>query len=150
MKPLADKIRKIFSLLLVVHVAVAFALPAGTHLNICIGPDENVVVKLEACFQSSSPTSASNEALSGQRHHNDCTDVEIGCTPSEGIRLAITDISSLRAGQKKRGLSGSTGEEILYIPFSTDTYSIPVTYHLFDESISSFHLPFVRTSVLLI
>jgi len=143
--------RPLIAILLVLQVSAVYALPAGVHLNLCIGNDGNIDLSPDVC--ASSPTQPQRQPdtiLYGEDHHDDCLDVAIGCVLSDETCRPIAKTSSSKAKTNKNYSPPAAANYTLSFSPRISQSSIRISPHLNGGAFPLSHLVFLRTIVFLI
>ena len=150
-KYIKKTLKLLLALVLLIQVSTVYALPAGVHLNLCIGTDGHFDFSTDLCaetflFQQDQPLSS---ILISDGHHGDCLDVEVNHAPEdklfsspEDIRLAKTNIIN--------NVPPSVLIKKLYSPSDKTTLPLPSFSNLNSNSLVSSQLSSLQTVVLLI
>lgn len=141
------------TLLLVLLMSTMLVLPPGMDLEFCFGKDGHFDVSLNGCEDGASPKIPEREWPSAYdaSHHDDCLDVAVACSATQQIinSHGKPDSFSHKSAPKKDP-SGP-----LFLPSEflvASAGAIPGTglYPVSPDDVSSSHLVFLRTVVLLI
>lgn len=87
------KMNKLLAILLILQVVVAYSVPAGAHLNLCIGFDGHVDITLDDCVADlGHPNPPQADASHDDDHHGDCMDIAMGCASINTVRVSIREV----------------------------------------------------------
>lgn len=151
MRRLINIFRPLIAILLVLQVSAAYALPAGVHLNLCIGNDGQIDLSPDVCASSpTQPQRHPDTILCGEDHHDDCLDLAIGCVSSEETCPPITKANSSKAKTKRNVSAPAAANYALSFFHRISQSSIRISPHLNGGAFPSSHLVSLSTIVLLI
>lgn len=148
-----QKTTQAVTLLLVLLMSTMLVLPPGMDLVFCFGKDGHFDVSLNGCEDGASPKIPASEwpSVDDASHHGNCLDVAVACSATQQIVRSDgkTDSFSHKSTPKK------DPSDPPFIPSEFLTASagaFPGTdlYPVSPEDVSSSHLVFLRTVVLLI
>lgn len=151
MRRLKDIFGPLIAILLILQVSAAYALPAGVHLNLCIGFDGHIDILIGGCAGNPSQSPRQPDTiLYGEDHHDECLDVAIGCASSDALRHSIAEGCSYKS-KTKRNDSPPTSENYTFSFFHRISQSsIRTSHYLNSGAFPPPHLVSLRTIVLLI
>jgi hypothetical protein len=78
----------LLTLLLILQMGTAFALPPGSHLELCFGPDGHFDISPDTCRNHLILPQQQAVSQSSGIHHGDCIDLAIGCGPDDHAVLS--------------------------------------------------------------
>jgi hypothetical protein len=141
------------TLLLVLLMSTMLVLPPGMDLEFCFGKDGHIDVSLNGCEDGASPKIPAREWPSAYDapHHGDCLDVAVACSATQQIiRSDGKSDSFSHKSAPKKDPSGTTFLPSEFLAASAGAFSGADIYPVSPEDVSSSHLVFLRTVVLLI
>lgn len=144
--------RLLLVLLLLVQVSAAYAMPAGAHLNLCIGFDGHIELSPDGCASTTKPVSRLPEIQANEDdHHDDCLDVAIGCVVLDEMRPPRTEVSlsAIKARNNNTAPALIDQDTAAMLRRMARTPS-PFSFRLTRTDLVSSHLVSLRTIVLLI
>lgn len=112
-----DIFRPLVTILLILQVSTAYALPAGLHLNLCFGSDGHFDISPDLCDENP-PTSQlpqSGTVILSETPHGDCLDIEIGCASLAEPAPPITERCQAKVKIKK-STTPATANTTLSLP----------------------------------
>lgn len=141
------------TLLLVLLMSTMLVLPPGMDLEFCFGKDGHIDVSLNGCQDGGSLRIPDREWLSAYdtSHHGDCLDVAVACSATQQILRSEGKPNSFsHKATPKKGPSGTFFLPSALLAASAGAFFGPDAYPVSPEDVSSYHLVFLRTVVLLI
>lgn len=151
MRRLKDIFGPLIAILLILQVSAAYALPAGVHLNLCIGFDGHIDISIDGCAGNpSQPPRQPDTILYGEDHHDNCLDVAIGCVSSDELRPLVAEVCSSKAKPKRNDSPPTTENYTLSFSHRISQSSIRTSHYLNSRAFPPPHLVSLRTIVLLI
>ena len=147
-----DIFRPLLTILLILQVSAAHALPAGIHLNLCFGSDGHFDISPDLCTVSplTPPFPQSDTGIFSEAPHGDCLDVEIGCVSSDEQHPPIAKVCPAKTKAQRNNSPLATKNHTLSFSHQTFQSSIRTPSHLNDGPVPPSHLISLRTIVLLI
>lgn len=141
------------TLLLVLLMGTMLALPAGMDLEFCFGKDGHVDVSLKGCEDGNFPQIPAIEwpSADDESPHLDCLHVAAACGATQQIIHSAGKLDSFsHKSAPTKDPSGTPFSPSEFLSASADAFPGADTYSVSPEDVSSSHLIFLRTVVLLI
>ena len=144
--------RQLIAILLIFQVSAAYALPAGVHLNLCLGFDGHVDISQEYCVSDSiqAPQQLDRVLLYAEDHHADCLDVAMGCVSSVELRPPVSEVRSTIAKVSKNDSPLLAANYVFSFPRQIARSSIRSPLQMNDGISPPSHLDSLRSIILLI
>ena len=146
-----DILRPLLTILLVMQVSLAFALPAGIHLNLCIGFNGHVEIGPDDCAGSlEQQRRAPEPVFDFDDHHDECVDVAIGCPSADKVVRSRDTASFAKEKGNHNNFSAVAGHFNSALSRDAAPFAIRRSFLPPGATLTPSHLDSLRTIVLLI
>lgn len=139
------------TLLLVFFVGTMGAIPPGVDLELCIGKDGHVDFSLNKCHDGAAPVRPSKDPshFYASAHCDDCQHVVVGCNTMREV-VRTDEKSGIHKTTPEKDPSGTLFSPSECLAAAAGALPGSDVYPVSPKDVSSSHLVFLRTVVLLI